>query len=239
MSALALCLCSIERQVNNQSANFNEAFFVRASHFARIGSGSAARSVFGGFVGWGKTEAIADFSDETAAQLDEDLHPVFKNMRDTILLISKGEKKVSSRAGHSLMDDNPYAAARYRHATENLKRIITALKSGDMVSFIEITENEALTLHAMMMASNPGFILMEQATLAAIEKIRNYRQKTGTPVCFTLDAGPNIHVLYPESAETMVKLFIQNELLLLCENNQFIDDKIGSGPINLTTDEKK
>lgn len=239
MSALALCLCTIEKQINNQSADFDEAFFVRASHFARIGSGSAARSLFGGFVSWGKTDAISGSADEFAAKIIGDFHPVFRNMKDTILLISKGEKKVSSRAGHGLMENHPYSVSRYAHAEQNLTQIISALKSGDMEAFISIVENEALTLHAMMMASNPGFILMEPATMLAIERIRNYRQRTDTPVCFTLDAGPNIHLLYPEIADAEVKLFIQNELIALCDNNQLIDDKIGDGPKNLTTNEKK
>lgn len=239
MSALALCLCSIEKQINHQSADFDEAFFVRASHFARIGSGSAARSIYGGFVSWGKTDAIPGSADEFATKLTGEFHPIFQNMNDAILLISKGEKKVSSRAGHGLMENHPYSAARYAHAEQNLTQIISALKSGDMETFIAIVENEALTLHAMMMASNPGFILMEPPTMEAIEKIRNFRQNTGAPVCFTLDAGPNIHLLYPESANAEVGSFIQHELIALCDNNQLIDDKIGDGPKNLITDEQK
>jgi diphosphomevalonate decarboxylase len=237
MSALALCLCSIEKQVNNQSADLDEAFFVRASHFARIGSGSAARSLFGGFVSWGKTDAVADSSDEFATKLTGDFHPAFRNMKDAILLISKGEKRVSSRAGHGLMENNPYSAARYAHAEQNLLKIIGALKSGDMDTFVTIVENEAMTLHAMMMASNPGFILMEPATLQVIGKIQEFRQTTGTPVCFTLDAGPNVHLIYPGRYAETVQKFIENDLAVYCENNHFIVDNMGEGPKYMTGNE--
>lgn len=230
MSALALCLCSIERQVNNQPDADGAAFFSKASHLARIGSGSAARSVYGGFVSWGKTPSISGSADEFATPLEIGIHPVFQNMRDTILIVSKGEKKVSSRAGHGLMEGHPYASARYAHAEQNLTRLLQTMKSGDLNDFIAIIENEALTLHAMMMASYPGFILMESGTVLVIERVTAFRQTTGIPVCFTLDAGPNVHLLYPEKDETAVKTFIDNELKAFCENNQMIDDRMGNGP---------
>lgn len=230
MSALALCLCSIGSQINGETSGENEVFFAKASHIARIGSGSAARSVYGGFVSWGKTPSITASADEYATHLQTDIHPVFENLRDTILLISKTEKKVSSRAGHGLMEGNPYAEARYAHAENNLVLLLEALKSGNMESFIEIVENEALTLHAMMMASTPGYILMESGTLQVIEKIRQFRKSTTLPVCFTLDAGPNIHLLYPDKEASRVNIFIQNELIPFCENNQLIEDKMGCGP---------
>jgi diphosphomevalonate decarboxylase len=233
MSALALCLCSIERQINNQPGEEDEAFFARASHIARIGSGSAARSVYGNFVSWGSSTAISGASDVHATPLNIEIHSDFKNLRDTILIVSKGEKKVSSRAGHELMENHPYAAARYKHAGQNLLQLTEALKTGNMESFTDIVENEALTLHALMMASSPGFMLFENNTLQAIEKIRDFRKSTGIPVCFTLDAGPNIHVLYREKDDREVKDFIRKELIQYCETNFFIDDQMGKGPEKL------
>ncbi len=230
MSALALCLCSIEQQLSDKPQVSEENFYRKASHLARIGSGSASRSIYGGYTSWGETPLIGNSSDEYATKLNTTIHRAFHDMRDTILIISKGEKKVSSRAGHQLMEGNPFAAARYVQAEQNLGRIMRALQSGNMDEFVAVVENEAMTLHAMMMASQPGYLLIETGTLQAIRKIVEYRQSTGVPICFTLDAGPNVHLIYPGSAHDEVKSFINRELLKFCENNQFIDDHLGSGP---------
>jgi diphosphomevalonate decarboxylase len=71
------------------------------------------------------------------------------------------------------------------------------LKTGDMERFIKLVEHEALTLHAMMMMSDPAFILMKTGTLEVINKIWDFRKETGLPLFFTLDAGANVHLLFP------------------------------------------
>lgn len=230
MSALALCLCTIQQQLSDDPQATDKNFYRQASHLARIGSGSASRSIYGGYASWGATPLIEKSSDEYATPLKTPVHQVFQDMRDTILIISKGEKKVSSRAGHQLMEGHPFAAARYVQAEQNLIKIISALQSGNVQGFISVVENEAMTLHAMMMASNPGYLLMETGSLQAIQKIVEYRRTTGVPVCFTLDAGPNVHLIYPGSVQQEVKSFIHSELLRFCENNQYIDDHLGNGP---------
>ncbi|MEM6684248.1 MAG: diphosphomevalonate decarboxylase, partial [Bacteroidota bacterium] len=88
---------------------------------------------------------------------------------------------------------------------------------------------EALTLHAMMMTSAPYFILMKPNTLEIINRIWKFRETSGSHVCFTLDAGANVHVLYPENEKDIVYSFIQKELLKFCQNEQHICDKIGFG----------
>jgi len=107
------------------------------------------------------------------------------------------------------------------------------LKSGDLETFGRIVENEALTLHALMMASNPSYILMRPNSLEMISRIRAYRQETGNPVYFSLDAGPNLHVLYPESEMHAIRPFIETELVPLCEEEQWLPDWIGEGPEQL------
>jgi diphosphomevalonate decarboxylase len=95
--------------------------------------------------------------------------------------------------------------------------------------FGEIVEEEALTLHALMMMSSPSFILLKPATLSMIEKIRHFRTESKFPVYFTLDAGPNIHLLYPNSIAKEIALFIDQELKPLCENQFLIKDEVGQG----------
>jgi diphosphomevalonate decarboxylase len=179
---------------------------------------------------WGATEAYNGSSDEYAVPLENDIHPVFKTFRDSILIVSGEKKSVSSRAGHGLMEGNPYAPARYAQANENIKNLLAALKSGDLETFINITESEALQLHALMMCSNPSFILMKPNTLRIIEAVRNFRNETQIPLCFTLDAGPNVHLLYPDSEAKKVEKFIKSELVTYCNQGRWIADHVGDWP---------
>ena len=81
----------------------------------------------------------------------------------------------------------------------------------------------------MMMTSLPYFILMKPNTMSVINKIWDYRKKTNSKICFTLDAGANVHVLYPEVEKDQVKDFISRELVVYCQKGQYICDKIGLG----------
>ena len=236
MSAFVMCLLDIEYQfagIEHQLAGNISVDPKKASYFSRLASGSAARSVFPAMALWGKTEAYEGSSDEYAVSLADDIHPVFKTYHDSILIVSGETKSVSSRAGHALMEGNPYAPARYAQANENNKNLLVALKSGDLDSFINITESEALQLHALMMCSNPSFILMKPNTLSIINEIQASRNETHIPLCFTLDAGPNVHLLYPEQEANKVESFIQNKLVNYCVEGRWIADRVGDGPKKL------
>jgi diphosphomevalonate decarboxylase len=92
-----------------------------------------------------------------------------------------------------------------------------------------LTEAEALSLHAMMMTSNPRFVLMQPNTLAILQKVWDFRVKTNLPLCFTLDAGANVHLLYPHQDRNSIMDFIQSELSVHCQNGQYIEDQVGNG----------
>ena len=233
MSAFVMCLLEIERSLSLSKGRPIDMVLRKASYFSRLASGSAARSVFPAMALWGKTEANEGSSDEYAVSLADDIHPIFKTYHDSILIVSGETKSVSSRAGHALMEGNPYAPARYAQANENIKNLLTALKSGDLDTFINITESEALQLHALMMCSNPSFILMKPNTLRIIEEVRTFRNETQIPLCFTLDAGPNVHLLYPETEVEKIRYFVESKLMNYCADNQWIIDKVGDGPKKL------
>lgn len=231
-SALALCICTMEHSFFGTLPD-PYTFFQKASSLARIGSGSAARSIYGGYATWGKIQDFEASADEYASPLEMEIHPVFRDMYDTILIVSSREKSISSSAGHALMVNHPYAEARFRQADENYRALIRSLEQGDIERFTGITEQEALSLHALMMSSRPGYILLHPHTVLILERVRKYRDKTGHPVCFTLDAGPNVHLLYPGYYREAILEFINGELLPLCENGRWIDDRIGEGPVRL------
>ncbi len=210
MSAIALCLCDIENQYFNTFSNEQE-FYNKASFVARLGSGSACRSVYGPMASWGKSQDLTNSSDLFASELPFTTNQIFNDYRDTILIIDSGQKKVSSTVGHGLMDNNPFSNSRIQQANHNYNRLLQVLQSGDLDEFINITESEALTLHAMMMTSNPSFLLMKPLTIEAIDRIREFRKETKVPVCFTLDAGPNIHLLYPHQNRDEVAWVLRHQ----------------------------
>ena len=226
MAALAMNIMSLEKALNPTISE--DYFFAKASFLARLGSGSACRSIKGQVVVWGKHAEINTSSDLFGVEFSE-IHPNFKNFQDTILLVDKGEKQVSSTVGHDLMHNHPYSERRFEQAHENLSKMKTILSSGNLEEFIKIVESEALTLHAMMMTSMPYFILMKPNTLEIINKLWNFRNETQIPVCFTLDAGANVHVLYPENVKEKVLQFIQDELVVFCQKGHYICDEIGNG----------
>lgn len=227
MSALALCLMSMEQEMQPEmtSVYFNQ----KSSFLSRLGSGSACRSIEGPLVVWGEHDGISNSSQLCGTSYPHEIHPVFEDYQDTILLVDKGEKQVSSTVGHGLMEGHAFAKARFTQAHENLQSLESIFKTGDLDAFIALVESEALTLHAMMMTSHPYFILMKPNTLEIINKIWAFRKETGSQLCFTLDAGANVHVLYPASEKETVLDFITEELAMHCKNGEFIVDHLGLG----------
>ena len=248
MSALALCLCEMEMLISDKefqisnfkfqepdsgiSSNFKlqtSNFLNKVSMIARLGSGSACRSMFPTMAAWGVCPEIEGSNNEYAVGFESDIHDVFKTYHDAILIASRGEKSVSSRMGHGLMDNNPFAAPRYQQANERMTAVVAALRSGDVETFGQIAEDEALTLHALMMTSSPSFTLLKPNTLRMIEILRGWREATKLPAYFSLDAGPNLHLLYPDFIKNEVNTLIVNELKPLCEDGMVIFDNVGKG----------
>lgn len=222
MAALALCLCSMEEQV----LGTKEDFFKRGSYLARIGSGSASRSVYGEFVRWGDIDGVGS---DLYAENTGTYHPNFSELRDTILIVSSEEKKLSSTLGHKLMDNSPSSKERYLKANNNVLKMIEVLKSGNLSEFGKILEEEAFTLHTNILTSSKGeAILLTLNSLEIIERVRKFRTEKKLDLYFTMDAGPNVHLLYPKSQELKINAFIESELLKFCQT--YIPDEIGSGP---------
>ena len=227
MAALSACLMEIERRHHPDIAP--EYVAMKSSFLARLGSGSACRSIDGGMVVWGAHKGISGSSDLYGIPLPDRIDDVFRDYQDTILLVHRGQKQISSTVGHKLMEGHPFASQRFEQANRHMSEIKEVLVHGELDRFVALVEREALTLHAMMMSSSPYFMLMKPNTLAIIERIWEYRKETQVPLCFTLDAGANVHLLYPGMYQEKVLQFIKNELVAYCENEQYICDQVGSG----------
>jgi len=230
--AIAKCLMRLDEKFSNyppESSMINDqsSFILKkASFLARLGSGSACRSLYNGLVVWGKSDEVDGSSDLFAVKYpDAEIHEIFKDFNDWVLLIHEGVKSISSTVGHGLMNTNPYAERRFQEARENFVPMKEILKNGDMNAFIKLVEHEALTLHAMMMMSEPAFILMKTGTLEVINKIWDFRRETTLPLFFTLDAGANVHLLFPnDGSEEKIKTFIETELLQYTQKNGVVKD---------------
>jgi len=123
MAALSVCLMKIAKELGETYTE--EAFWQKASFLARLGSGSACRSVKGSIVVWGEHPAITGSSDEYGITYPLPVHEVFQNYQDTILLIDRGQKQVSSTVGHNLMHGHPFAEARFAQANENINQLVS------------------------------------------------------------------------------------------------------------------
>lgn len=219
LSAFALCLTDYIEHLSGEKKSPD--FYKRASFLARLASGSACRSVYGGFTTWG------DESDLYASTFV--VHPDFVNLKDSVLVVSGDEKNVSSRSGHDRMKEHAFKEARYVQAKNNFKGMASALKTGDVEEMGRILENEALSLHAMMLTSPEAYTLFKPNSIAAMEMIWDFRRQTKLPLYFTFDAGPNLHLIYPEAHSQKIKTFISHELSPL--GVKVIDDERGEGPV--------
>ncbi len=236
MSALALCLADLQQKIGvdtNQNIDIQT-----VSNIARLGSGSAARSLYGGWTIWGKTSAVAESSDNYAVEL-KDIHTNFMHIANAILIIEPKSKKVSSSKGHALMNNHPYGTARIKQANNNTEKLLEVLKMGDWNQFFDIAEHEALSLHALMMSSNPGYSLLHANSLKVIEEVRKARLEQRLSVGFSMDAGPNVHLLYPKYEEDKILPWIGERIKPLCYEKRIICDQIGDGPIKTKNIENK
>lgn len=229
--ALGMCLSHIEQLMQNCADLTAEIqgmdFWQRSSYLSRIGSGSACRSMFEQPAVWGESTAVSGSSDLYAVPLSVDIHPTLQGWKDVVLIVDDGEKSVSSTDGHALLEAHPYAEARFDQAQKNLGLLVDAMVEGRVDEFVSIVESEALQLHAMMMTSRPYYLLMRPNTLAIIEKIWAFRETSGHPFCFTLDAGANVHLLYDGKIEDTLMNFVHNTLLHYCKNGQYLCSETG------------
>lgn len=160
------------------------------SALARRGSGSAARSVPGGFTEW---QPGAGDADSFAVSVAPAGHWA---LADVVALLSRAHKATGSTAGHALAGTSPLQAARVADAPRRLAACRAALLARDFAAFAEMVELDSTVMHAVMMTSTPPLYYWEPLTLAVMKSVRTWRAE-GLPVCFTIDAGPNVHCLCP------------------------------------------
>jgi diphosphomevalonate decarboxylase len=167
------------------------------SRLARRGSGSASRSIPGGFVEWQAGESDEDsFAFSIAA-------PDHWNLVDCVAIVSASHKKTGSTEGHSIAPTSPLQSARVADTPRRLDICRNAILNCDFDSFASIVELDSDVMHAVMMTSTPALHYWKPASLEVMNKVRAWRAE-GIPACYTVDAGPNVHVICPESEAHIV-----------------------------------
>lgn len=160
----------------------------KLSVLSRLGSGSACRSVPDGFVLW------KEGSGSESSYAYSIYPPEYWDIRDVVALVGEADKKVSSTEGHSRVESSPFYKARIIDIKKKVTALKNAFKFKDFNKFGEIIEEEAINMHTVMMTSDPPLFYWMPKTLEIIQAVREWREK-GLEAYFTIDAGPNVHVI--------------------------------------------
>ena len=158
------------------------------SRLARHGSGSACRSIPGGFVEW---QAGKDDEDSFAFSIAA---PEYWGLVDCVAIVSSEQKTTGSTEGHTRADSSPLQAARVEDAPRRLVLCRRAILDRDFPALADVVELDSNLMHAVMMTSRPALFYYQSATLTVMEAVRRWRE-VGLPICYTIDAGPNVHVI--------------------------------------------
>ncbi len=169
------------------------------SRLARLGSGSACRSVPGGFVEWAVGEDDRSSYARSIAPADH------WDLRDVVALIDVEHKAVGSTEGHAVADTSPLQAARVATAPDRLAQARLAVLARDFAALANVVELDSLMMHAVMITSSPVLMYWQPATVAVMHAVRQWRAN-GLAACATIDAGPNVHVVCTAGAADEVAL---------------------------------
>lgn len=174
------------------------------SKLARRGSGSASRSIFGGFVEWIK----GDNDDNSYAKKIDDAN---WDIAMIILVLNENKKKISSReAMKKTIETSPMYEAFTNAQQSDIDNIKIAIDNRDFNKIGEITEHNAMKMHSAIMSSNPPIIYFEESTIKVINKIKELRTK-GYSVYYTMDAGPNVKILCKKSESKEIINLLKND----------------------------
>ena len=162
------------------------------SRLARRGSGSASRSIPGGFVEW---QAGTTDDDSFAFSIAPADH---WKLVDCIAIVSASHKKTGSTEGHAIAPTSPLQAARVADTPRRLALCRNAILNKDFEAFASIVELDSDIMHSVMMTSTPALHYWKPASLAVMNAVRQWRSE-GLSACYTVDAGANVHVICLEA----------------------------------------
>ncbi len=169
------------------------------SQLARRGSGSASRSIPEGFVEWQAGNNDQDSFSFSIAP------PSHWDLVDCITIVQSIPKRVSSTEGHRLANTSILQEIRVKDSNRRLEICKKAIINKDFEKFAQIIELDSNLMHAVMMTSQPPLFYWEPISLEIMRAVTDWRSQ-GIPVCYTIDAGPNIHVICTSGLAEKIKL---------------------------------
>lgn len=194
------------------------------SGLARRASGSASRSLFGGFVEWEK-------GDDDLSSRAHQLYPAEHwDLHDVVAVVSSEEKAVSSASGHLLAESSPLLPGRIAHLPQALDEVRTAISTRDLDQLGPAIELDALSMCSVMMTSTPTLLYWRPGTIEIFHMVQKWRNEDGLSVYYTVDAGPNVHLI----CEAEIAPEVESRLQRLSMVERIISGGPGPGPRLLT-----
>ncbi len=191
----------------------------RLAHLARMGSGSAGRSVFGGYVLW-------KAGDSPEQQSIEPFYPAEHwSLCDSVVLFSTSEKGLGSTEAHAHAWTSPLFRPRLAGLPERLNSMKDAVRERQWDRLGPLLETEALEMHAVIMTATPSHQYLNTAALDFLGELRAARLRGEHSAYFTIDAGPNIHVIYPNEDRERVRNWLNSKY-----PGSVLHDGVGAGP---------
>ncbi len=192
------------------------------SRLARLGSGSACRSIPGGFVEWLPGNSPQTSYAETIAPPDH------WELIDLVAVINREHKTTGSTPGHALAETSPIQDGRVDDAERRLNLCRRAILTKDFLTFASVVEQDCNLMHAVMLTSSPPLIYWEPETVSLIKAVQRWRSE-GARVCYTIDAGPNVHVICPGEEASRIK----NRLIAFPGVKEVLESSPGGGAVLL------
>lgn len=182
------------------------------SRLARRGSGSASRSIYGGFAEWQKGTSDTDSVAVPIDNAEWDIGMIF-------IIVDDGKKDVSSTEGmRRVVETSPYYEGWVSSTTDDLSAMKTAIEEQDVAKVGAIAERSALKMHALNLSANPPFNYWSPDSIVAMRKVEEFREQ-GYPVYLTMDAGPNVKLICKASQmdelyDSLLGTFRQDQLVM-------------------------
>jgi len=195
------------------------------SRLARLGSGSAARSIPAGYVEWRAGDSHeASFAESFASARHW-------NLVDVIAIVTREHKRVGSSAGHETAASSIFQSARTATAPDRIRSVKSAIMRRDFDLFASVVELDSNLMHAVMMTSAPPLFYWAPLSLVIMQAVRRWRREEGLEVCYTLDAGPNVHCICGAGDADAVG----NRLRALSDGLELASSPVGGGAYVLPT----
>lgn len=193
----------------------------QTSVLARLGSGSAARSIFGGFSTLEEGEGMG-IGDAWSEQIADAPH---WPLHDIIVVPEMDEKKVGSTEGHAMAHSSPFYAARIEAIRSRRQReCIRAVREKDFEALQRVAEEDCLDMHHVMQTQTPPLQYLNAETHRIVDAIKELRTREHIPVLFTMDAGPTVHLVCPEEGRSAILSFAHTQ-----KGCTIFETKVGSG----------